>query len=607
MNVLAWLICTFFIAVVAFVVAFIAQFSENHKLTNPTIVAKNGFANSTGPNLTISLSPELTTLVKGNGSGLTSATPNDITSQLLTGYVAARQSQSITSTNTILSGIAQLDKNVEYYQSEIDQVQDQTRSIAPAGQRDLWQYGSNAAGSSLHVSSSRDKIYTFGIFASVHYSSDGGVTHNPCVFDIAPTHILTIGSNSVIVVGMTSIGEIYTSTDGINFIKQPNSPVTIKSSYNILWDSRLSLFIAGGFVNAAQNVITSSDGVTWTPRDASLPVAVFSSGDDIIVASSQTSPFFMWSHDAITWTSTLSTGLLGTRSVAFSAEKQEFLASSLSAGILYRSTDGKLWSSTGFTSAQAAGNSLMWVGGNINQWYLASIYNGNYSLHTTPDTTLPFVSTNLDGALPNTLQYTIGYDPIRLRFMTCGNTTPYFAYSTPRSYDIKPITDNIRVRNNPVHVNLYSTYADIKCDSTTTETDISTTASALGSLSLAPILPVGMTISSKLYLTVTSIAGDVLTIRFKKLNTTFLTHTITVPANAVNEPVVIITDIVIRSTTMEINSRLMLASGTTFITSNTALVRTVLNTFSITATWNLAVNQCRVSSLVFDSGFRNGN
>ena len=107
-----------------------------------------------------------------------------------------------------------------------------------------------------------------------------------------------------------------------------------------------------------------------------------------------------------------------------------------------------------------------------------------------------FVGCEVDGTLPigGGLQYGLLYDQLRGRFLISYNASPWVSVGTPRPNDIKALSDNIRVRNSPVAVGLYSGYTDIVVANSTTETTLTPSTGAIGSMFLQAPQPLGMTI-----------------------------------------------------------------------------------------------------------------
>jgi hypothetical protein len=494
-------------------------------------------------------------------------------------------------------------------------LENQTKGIAPFGQRDLWQYPAvPPLGSGLLYLPELDIIlsYANANFANaMYYSNDGGVNYTVCNFDVAPGGFLVPGWNGSLAVAVGQGGAVdsFTSVDGINWVKGPNPPAT-SPSFNINWFASSGLFITGNSLDAAHSIMTSPDGITWTSQLSNTQALTLKSNADIIVAVGQAAPFYQYSTDGIVWTDSLSPGLVGTRSLTYSDEKKEFVAIALSSTNGYVSSDGINWSalSSPFPAAGGlSGDSLLWVANNINRYYAAQIdSDGNYSLYSTVDANLPFNGTHLDGALNNPLIYSLIYLPSYERLIM-GTNNAKAAYSTTRPLAIKSMSDDIRVRGNPVHVDQYSTYDNVLCDNTAVETNISTSVSSIGSLVYQDSQPLGMKINADLNLLVNSVGGDTLTIRYKVNGVTAFSHIVSVPALSVNLPININSKLVVRAATLQINSTQSVSGVVNTISSSSAAyTRTVVNTISVTAQWGLAASQCTMNSLTLDNMFRNG-
>src|SRR5579872_2420869 len=487
---------------------------------------------------------------------------------------------------------------------------DATYGIAPAGQRDLWQYtasGTPPTGSGITYEAGPDMLHSFGnVAGAATYSIDGGVTWAACVFDVVSAGTILIGYNGTIWAAIAEgVTDTYTSADGINFTSGPALPVADANGSNMVW------YAAGGLFITARNdvvngVLTSPDGLTWTNQagNNALTVAVNSS---IAVSVTQAAPYMQYSTDGITWHNTPST-TGQCRAVCWSPERAEFLALDYVTGHGYVSTDGINWADRGVI-APAAVNAVMWVATNSYNRYYATFHDadGNYSLWSTVEPTIAFVDTHLDGALAQPLAYSVGYMPVRDSFFIGVNNSPYFAYSTPRVLDLKDLADNIRVRGFPVNVGCYSTYDDTTCNSTAVETDISTTASSIGTLALQATQPLGMQYQLFTDMQASSAAGDTLTIRIKCNGSTAVTQTLTIPALSVNLPALVRTDITVRSATVHICCEaLVSAISNVIVDSSFGYTRTNRNVWSITAQWGAALSTLTVGTVYAVARFPNG-
>lgn len=494
-------------------------------------------------------------------------------------------------------------------QVELDQVQSQSQVLAPAGQRDLWQYGTGALGSGMIYSSDFDKIWTFGNTAGVaQYSTNGGATFANCVFDVVSAGFIYIGSNSTVVVALSDDGKnAYTSPDGINFTSVAVPPAGI-TSFTINWFASVGLFIAGAAVDATHNIITSPDGVVWTARVSTVNhPTVIKSNSSLCVATCSAAPYVMSSPDGIVWTNTITPLTAAARALAWSEEQKMWMCTLVAGLTAYTSTDGLSWTSRGTLTPQLPGDSLIWVGNGINRWYGAiEDTSGNYSLVSSPVATSVFIGAKLDGALTNNLPYSLAYDSGRNRFYMGVNVAPFFAYCTPRPLDVKAFSDNIRVRGSAVDASLFSSYSNVSVNNTIAETSL-TSGSLLGTKTLQDPLAIGMMIDFKIYLSTTSVAGDTLTIRIKSGATTLHTIAMTIPAGAASLVSKLNGTMIVQAATIQINSENFTSNVSDKLqASNAAFNPNVTNTLEVTAQWGANVNSCTMIGMVFNTHFRNG-
>jgi len=468
----------------------------------------------------------------------------------------------------------------------------QTYPIAPAGQRDLWQGATGATSSTMkRVGPSG---YVYNTHTIIKRSADGGVTFAPVVYDIASTTNADIayGNGTYVTVGNL---ESYTSVDGINFSK--NVGFTY-NSYEVHFFAAAGLFIAWADVSPTQQLITSPDGITWTPRTATVDAYSFRSNSTTCVfVSSGTAPYAMYSTNGTTWTNTPS--VIGpARIVGWSEEKKEWLILGHGTGLGWRSLDGITWTALGSVApTNASQNSLNWVA-TYGRWYCGGQdSDGNYSLFSTYDATLPFLGTHLDGAVNAGLNLHSLYLADYNRFLVGCATSPNVFYSTARN-DLKVLSDNIRVRNMPATCARFSTSADTAVDNTTTETSLVAPATFLGTLALQDSQPLGMVIKLEINLKATSAAGDTFTVRINVNGATHITHAIVIPGAAANLPVRINATFTVYATTIQAYSvRLLSAAVPEIVTASTAYTRTVINTFSITGQWGAALSTCAVGHI----------
>lgn len=523
---------------------------------------------------------------------------------------------------TSTSGLDFKDSGISASDLSVNQVSlyDQSQSLAPAGMRDLWQVVPALvfSGGIMKYIESTNTLYSSDVTGpNTNYSLDGGLTWLPVVFDVAPSVSMLIGYNEaglwVAVALNTAIDFSYTSVDGINFVSSGVIPSGSNASTNVEYSSISGLFVAGFNSDATHWVSTSFDGITWTPRVTSdftglvnfTQLAQNSTTMVMVGDSPLIQPIYSL-NGGITW-------LLGSGAVAanqaivWSEAKREFFATGASTRSA-RSSNGILWEDLGVTDATLNGVvSLIWVD-LYSRYYCATtdIY-GNYSMYSTADSNIQFAGTALDGAILATQAYgSVVYIPLYDRFILALDAIGA-AYSTARPYDVKALSDNIRVRNEPMVSSKYSTYADVVLNNSVAETDISATGMSIGSLAYQQSQPLGMITEIDLYLVATSAAGDSLTIRFKVNGGLMFSHIVTIPALSVNLPVNIYSKISVRNGFVQVNS-VLLVSGISTTISPAAIVynRAIENTWSVTGQWGANVNQMAMNCLTLDTHFRNG-
>jgi hypothetical protein len=489
--------------------------------------------------------------------------------------------------------------------------------VAPAGQRNLWQgVGTgSASGPSMTYSPTFDKVYAYGGTGSglgrVAYSSTGSASWSECVFNNVSTFsICTMGFSSSKVVALTTGGESYTSTNGINFTQGSAVP-GVPQSLNVEWFAAASLFIAGSNVDGTHQIVTSVDGSTWVSRVSSVPVTTIKSNSSMCVAVGASGAIAQSSTDGITWTATASAGLLASKALVWAQEKLEWLFISSANGTGFRSTDGLTWASVGVLTPGLLGDCLIWVANNnYNRYYAASVdTNLNYSLFSSVSSTTAFTGTHLDGATANTgnsLRYDASRDNFYMGIAT--NVVGILVYyGTPRTFDIKSIGDNIRVRNSPVSVCTYVSTADTTANNTTSQTQIVPSATFLGNYLMQPAFPIGMVLLVDLTLVVTSSAGDTLTIGYYTGGggNPNLTHVLTIPAASSSLIVNIRTQIIVRASDCRIISFPSLATCPPVVTTGT-WPRTTQGLLAIYATWGAALSSCTCVMCTYTTLFRNG-
>jgi hypothetical protein len=187
------------------------------------------------------------------------------------------------------------------------------------------------------------------------------------------------------------------------------------------------------------------------------------------------------------------------------------------------------------------------------------------------------------------------------------NAPPWVSVGTPRPNDIKALSDNIRVRNSPVAVGLYSGYTDIVVTNSTTETTLTPDTGAIGSMFLQAPQPLGMTIETSFTVLASSTGGDTLTFRLKTGATNLLYIQVTVPKASSNLVIRGVFNTVIRATTAASSGHIQV--GTVTVVGAAPAVgytRTAGNTLNVTAQWSVAASTLTMSQIKLDSTFRNG-
>ncbi len=496
--------------------------------------------------------------------------------------------------------------------TETTAVANQAQPLAPAGQRDLWHATTadpDAISGAFVYSADFDIIWMSDNGTGLEYSADGGVTFTPCVFSSPPSGFMVCGASPTVVVAADGNGPIYTSTDGINFTQVANLGAGT-FPFNILWDDRLGLFFYTSSVNPARPVATSPDGVAWTTRAANILPATYARNASIVVCVSDATPYSAYSFDGIVWTNTPST-IASSNNIAWSEALGEFLTITTLTGEGFASRDGINWVSRGVIGPTGLQAQLMWVANGHNRWYLGhnEIETTNYSLWSTADSRESFVPAHLDGATPAPDGVvSIGYDASRDRFMIgLYSDPPRFAYSTPRPYDVKALSDNIRVRGAPVTVDLYSNIAAVHVDNTAVETSLTPSTNSDGSMVLQASQPVGMCVEFCFFLEVSSAAGDTLTLAIKDQAATLYSDTLVIPALTVKRAINIRAYMTIQAAaTAVVNATTLSGTASNVVIGSAAYNPAIQNTLDITAQWGAAASTCTMSQMLIAAHFRNG-
>lgn len=418
-----------------------------------------------------------------------------------------------------------------------------SRELAPAGQRDFWQATTTPGTMTgqLVYWPDLDIVFVSEAVTGLNYSTDGGATFSPCIFDIAPTGFITVGYRSDLAVAINDAGETYTSADGINFVQGPENLGIPPYVYNILWDDRLGLFFYQSLVDLARVIVTSPNGINWTSRASTNKPWMFARNDSIIVSTCSDSPYSQYSTDGITWTDSATVMVTG-NNIAWSEDQKEFLRID-NFGEGWASSDGINWTFRGVIAPGGLESQLMWVGGAIQRWYLGhndTSPGNNISLWSSPSSREQFVPTHLDSDINMEASATatgIAYSVGRNSFMLGSFDSPYFFYSTLRPLTVKSVGDSILVRGNPpVSAKLTVPDTCLPVTNTTVQESLWTEAVPLikGNTVFNTPIPNGMSIRVKSGLNVVAAAGSTLTVRYKLNSSVILTETFVGPIVSAN-------------------------------------------------------------------------
>jgi hypothetical protein len=189
-------------------------------------------------------------------------------------------------------------------------------------------------------------------------------------------------------VGATDAGNsIVTSSDGITWTSR-SVPVGSDPRYSVCWSSELNLFVMGGGSVTNRYIITSPNGITWTGR--STPAGFdtcygvcFSPELSLFVATSQSSPYIIYSSNGTTWSSATVAGPCS--AVCWSPELQIFVAQG--SGTTYTSSDGITWNTGSALDTlifATSLNGLCWSP-ELYMFIMANEGSGGAILHTSSD------------------------------------------------------------------------------------------------------------------------------------------------------------------------------------------------------------------------------
>lgn len=437
--------------------------------------------------------------------------------------VQQKQTQNQQTVEILTTQLSQLEEKVDNIKpNQNSQTQlNELQSIAPAGQRDVWKltseqtYRSNLSGVCCY-DKYRDLVYVPGNempgFIAMLYSTNGGETFLPCIFDVTPSGFCALGFNENVVVIGSGSGQVYSSTDGINFTFRQQILINFNDiALYIHWCKMLNMFF---WACTAQNndpmIVKSSDGIVWSTQVVDALPYYFESNDKVIIYVNVVAPYSKYSYDGIEWKTGEFTIQEATSAVAYSKEHDLFMAVDMSVGNAYVSKDGIDWDEKKnfIPYYQGIETQLMWVGEGINRWYVGTKDDvSNYSLWSTASPDVPFQFAHLDGDIIKVNLNNgagIAYDASRQRFMMgLYGQEPGFVYSIPRPYTIKSVKDQIVVRGQPVSSSIYTLLQSIEVK--TDQNVLLTPANAVGNFKLLTPIPNGMTIE---YFIIGSLDGE---------------------------------------------------------------------------------------------------
>lgn len=165
-----------------------------------------------------------------------------------------------------------------------------------------------------------------------------------------------------------SIGRVATSVDGIAWILQTSPTALASSLLCVTWAKELNLFVATT-QTAGSNVLTSPDGVTWTPRPSApsqgWTSVCWSPSLGMLVAVASTGTYrSMWSIDGANW-QLGSLAIANTwQDVCWAPEIGKFIAVSFSGTAGTRvgiSTNGKDWATVASASDAGGWFAVCWA------------------------------------------------------------------------------------------------------------------------------------------------------------------------------------------------------------------------------------------------------
>ncbi len=170
----------------------------------------------------------------------------------------------------------------------------------------------------------------------------------------------------LVAVANTTINNVYTSKDGINWTVQTNTNFGFSNTWNsVCWANSLNLFVAVGNASNANRIMTSSDGINWTIRTGFTNTwtnVCWAQELGILVAVGNSNNMRMYSYDGINWnlqnSNTGSASNEGFISLCWSKDLYKFVAISTDRTII--SQDGINWNYYTLTLT-SNWTSIVWV------------------------------------------------------------------------------------------------------------------------------------------------------------------------------------------------------------------------------------------------------
>lgn len=483
------------------------------------------------------------------------------------------------------------------------EIHNATQAVAPAGHRDEYT-NTTSNGGTMNYITATNTLYSSRGDAGIasYYSTDGGVTWSSTVFDVPPTGVPQImyGYNGATYAALsyTPGDPAYTSADGQNFTAGA-VPAKAGANYDILWVQRLGLYVTTCYdaITWIDCIMTSPDGITWTPRTTpdfvNMPLGghVVDDGTTLVATGGTTAASsIIWSTDAITWTVATGAPAAPLACLAYSPERREWMAQDPALGTVYSSSDGRTWAAVGAGGVIAA-LFCTWVA-SAGRYYISqpddSTNGYAMALYSAADPRDEFIGSYLDGAHSDNGGYSgVAYLPTYERFVI-GSAEKGIVYSTTRPTSIKAMGDAIRVRGFPVSCGMISTYSAVAVDNTVTETLIVPTGSYVGSMTLYPSQALGASFSLAIDYRITSAAGDTLTFVLKCNGGAMLTRALTIPISAAY-PQKIIFGVTVQAANAIISCDDYNSGVTTY--ANPAYDPLDTNVWTVTAQWGANVNQ----------------